>query len=494
MKLHESAFYFIFFFLLGVLLASLNLKFLAIAFITALTAVLFLFLNYFFKKPRVNFKWLSIFSLLMIVGSIYYFWNDFQLRKNFSVVFDKKINFTGVVLDYPQKGASQKITVNLQRPFSGKILITLRPYPQFNYGDKINFEGVVKKPEGSYANYLAKEEILGISSFPKTKLIATKQGSKIKSALFFIKEKFVLVFQKTLPSEEAAFASGLTIGEKSDFSKDLKDAMAKSGTTHIVALSGYNISVIVWAVALALGLLFKRNTTFIITLLILVGFVLMAGAQASVVRAALIGAVVLMAKQIGRVYSFRNAISVSAFLMVLQNPKILVFDVGFQLSFLAFLGIVYLPPAFIKIFKLGDETAGKKISEWKDILLTTISAQLAVLPVLISAFGRFSPLSILANILILWLIPFTMGVAFLAGFLGFFSYYLALFSGWFLHLFLYYELSVIKFFGKFSPPVNLSFGFFTIALYYAALIIFIVMANKRSPRATINSSNNIFRR
>ncbi len=478
MRLHESAFYFILFFLLGILLASLNLKFPTILFITALSAASFLILNSFSVKRFVNLKWLSVLSLLMVIGAIYYFWGDFQIQKGFSAPFDRKINFSGIVSNYPQKGASQKIAVDLETPYKGKILVTLKPYPEFNYGDKLNFVGTIKKPGGSYANYLAKNEISAVSVYPKTNPIKTNQGSKIKSILFSFKEKFVLALQKILPQEESALASGLTLGERSEFSKNLKDAMSNSGTTHIVALSGYNITVIVSTAAFLFAFYFRKNIAFIMTLALILGFVLMTGAEASVARAAIMGSVALLGKQIGRIYSLRNAMSVSAFLMILQNPKILAFDIGFQLSFLALMGIAYISPA-IKIFlKLEN----KGIAQWKEILISTASAQLAVLPILISSFGKFSILSILANVLILWLIPFTMGVGFFAGFLGFFSYYLSQILGWFLHLFLYYELAVINFFGKIAMPLKISFGVLGIIIYYALLILFVVYAKRKTQR------------
>ena len=487
MRVHDIAFYFIFFFLIGILFASLNLKFLIIVLISALLAALLLAFHYFYPNPKIDLKWLSCLSLIIVSGAMYYFWGNFQMQKYFSAPFDRKINFSGIVSDCPQKGASQKIAVDLEAPYKGKVLITLKPYPEFNYGDKLNFEGIIKKPSGSYANYLAKNEISAVSVYPKTNLTKTNQGSKIKSVLFSFKEKFVLALQKILPQEEAALASGLTLGERSEFSKNLKDAMSNSGTTHIVALSGYNITVIVSTAAFLFAFYFRKNIAFIMTLALILGFVLMTGAEASVARAAIMGSVALLGKQIGRIYSLRNAMSVSAFLMILQNPKILAFDVGFQLSFLALMGLAYISPT-IKIFlKLENE----KVAQWKEILISTASAQLAVLPILISSFGKFSILSILANVLILWLIPFTMGVGFFAGFLGFFSYYLSQILGWFLHLFLYYELAVINFFGKIAMPLKISFGTLGMAIYYALLILFIVYI-KRKTHPQLNRTRQNF--
>ena len=108
--------------------------------------------------------------------------------------------------------------------------------------------------------------------------------------------------------------------------------MSQSGTTHLVALSGYNITVIAIAVSTLLSYFLRRRIVFWLSILTIIAFVLMTGAEASVVRAAIMGGIILLAKQIGRIHSMRNAIVFAALLMVLFNPKILRFDIGFQLS------------------------------------------------------------------------------------------------------------------------------------------------------------------
>jgi competence protein ComEC len=408
--------------------------------------------------------------LFAIAGSFYYFQREnFQLN-NLKIPFNQKTEFVGLISSEPEKGVNQKLIVNLKEPYRGGILIKTAPYPAYAYGDLIKFKGVVKNPEpGPYANYLAKDGILGIANFPKIELVAENQGSKIKSALFKLKEKIIAVFQQTLPSEKAAFLSGIILGERAEFSKEFKKAMSDSGTTHLVALSGYNITILAMAIANSLGCLFSRRPTFYLTLLAIVGFVLMTGAEASVVRAAIMGGILLLAKQIGRLYSFRNVVAVAAFLMVLENPKVLSFDIGFQLSFLALLGIVYLMPAVKKFFRLSEEPG---ILSWRDNLLTTFSAQTAVAPLLIIYFGNFSLISLLANVLILTLIPVTMTLGFILGALGFLSYHLALVFGWFVNLFLTYETFVIKFFGGLGALKINSLSVPLVVAYYFVLIAF----------------------
>jgi competence protein ComEC len=479
MKIYDVAFYFAGFFLVGVFLNNAKLSFLAITFIVALITVLFLLVKFLVAVGGNKLYWISGLSLAIILGAFYAGVYDVYQVKKTNIVFDKKINFSGIIVENPERGERQKLTVKLQPPYSGKILINLPPYPEFKYGDFINFEGVIKKPDDAYANYLAKNGVFGVATDPKNELISANNGSAVKSVLFKFKAKIISNFQKVLPAENSAFLAGLTLGERAEFSKEFKDAMSKSGTTHLVALSGYNISVIVLAISYMLAFL-PRRMNFFITIIIILFFVLMAGAEASVVRAATMGFIALLAKQIGRLHSMRNAIVLAAFFMVILNPMVLSFDAGFQLSFLALLGLVYLSPAIREFFKIKEEPG---FFDWRENLLTTTSVQLAVLPILIISFGNFSSLSLISNILILGAVPLTMTLGFILAGLGFVSYYLSLIFSWLVNLFLWYDISVIKIFGGFGAFRIENLSYFFAAVYYLFLIGFIFYINvKKSVR------------
>ncbi len=475
MRIYDIAFYAAGFFILGVFSASLKISFLVIILTTALIAVLFLLLGY-FNKARILF-WLAGLSIIIIIGAFYYIvWDSHQI-KNINIVFDKKINFQGLIIQNPERGDSQQLVVKFSPPYSGNVLVRLQPYPTFNYGDSINFEGVIKKPDPpQYADYLGKDGIFGITTFPKTELIAKNQGSSIRAFLFKFKEKIILGFQKTLAPEKAAFLSGLTLGERAEFSTEFKQAMKSSGTTHLVALSGYNITVIVIALAALLSRFLSRRLTFILTTLVILAFVIMTGAEASVVRAAIMGFIVLLAKQTSRIFSVRNAIVLAAFFMILANPKVLRFDTGFQLSFIALAGIVYLSPAIKNFFKVSDDFDPLSL---KENFFTTLSAQLAVMPMLISNFGGISLVSLITNVLILGVVPLTMSLGFILSGLGFISYYLSMIFSWFINLFLSYEIFVIKFFGQINLAQINSLNFVFVILYYFILVAFIFMFKLR---------------
>ena len=455
MRLHEIAFYAITFFLIGVFAASFNLNFAIIVLSAFLTAIIFLFFHFlkfysFQHSQECENKLIitSFLSLFIIIGAFYYNLYDARQIQSVDIPFSEKTTFNGMVVDYPQRGNAQKLIVSIQPPYSGKILVITKPYPSYNYGDLIQFKGAIKRPEPkNYADYLAKDNIFGIINFPKTEFLAENQASYLKSHLFKLRENIIVNFQKTLPPEKAAFLSGITLGERAEFSKELKDKMSASGTTHLVALSGQNITIIVIAISSFFGFFSRRKSVFWLTLLIITFFVLMTGAEASVVRAAIMGGIILLAKQISRIHSMRNVIAVAAFIMVLYNPQVLRFDFGFQLSFAALIGIVYFSPTIKKIFKMKE---GEGFLGWRENFLTTTSAQLAVLPLILINFSNFSPLSLLANILILEAIPLTMIFGFALGAIGFISLPMAIIFSWFVNLFLIYELAIIDIFSKIS--------------------------------------------
>jgi len=230
-------------------------------------------------------------------------------------------------------------------------------------------------------------------------------------------------------------------------------------------------------VMLALGLWFSRRKIFLLSTLTIILFVIMTGAEASVVRAAIMGFIVLLANQVQRLYSFRNAIAIAAFLMILFNPKILVWDIGFQLSFAAVMGLVYLEPAIRKLFKVSPKPG---FLNWRANLLTTVSAQLAVIPILLSNFSSFSLIGFLTNILVLTFVPATMFLGLLVVAAGILSYYLAQVIGWLANIFLSYEIGVIDLFAKIPIQISVqSFSLIFSVLYYVIIITVILYARRR---------------
>lgn len=462
-------------FLLGVFLASHNFGWGILV-----VPVLGVSVGFFLSRARHEreFLYAGVLSLLIFVGAFYYGWYDIHSFPN-GMIFDTPVVAEGRVVNDPAAtGGSQEIYVAVSSPFSGSVLVKLPRFPELSYGTRVLLNGTINWPEPEgYRAYLAKEGVYGVMRFPKTSVLDGFEGSAVKRFLFSIKHTALASFARVLPAEPAAFLGGITLGARSEFSDEFKNAMSVSGTTHVVALSGYNISVLEWAIFGILAFFFPRKTSYALLAAFIFCFVVMTGAEASVVRAAIMGTIVLFASGAGRVRDTRNMLLFVAVVMVLVNPKILVFDVGFQLSFLALIGIVYLKEAIVSFFGLSRE---RGFFSWRDNLLTTTAAQCMVIPVLVSQFGSFSPFSLIANVLILELIPATMGLGFILAGLSTVSYYGALVIGWISRFLLQCETGIIRFFGVIAVPLRFDAGVLFFLFYYLSVLGFIVLAARKA--------------
>ncbi|MBI1838754.1 MAG: ComEC/Rec2 family competence protein [Candidatus Colwellbacteria bacterium] len=426
MRAYDIAFYVALFFILGVGSASLNLSIWYLVGISTITA---LFL-YFDGKTAIS---LLIFTVF--IGFFYYhFYSAFTEDK---IIFGRSINFQGIVFKDPSsKLSGQEIDIELQNPYRGKVRIYTPTYPEFKYGDLLDVRGVIEKSSSGRLN---------IISFPKINVLDIGKGNAFKSSLFSLKRKLISNLQMVLDGEKSALMTGILFGERAEFSKDFNDALQKSGTTHIVALSGFNISIIVTTLASLLSYIWNKRQAFWATVAFIFMFVLMTGAEASAIRAGIMGVVFIIAQRASRLYSFRNAITLTAVIMIIINPKLLLFDVGFELSFLALLGIIYITPSIRKILRFAKEPG---FLNWRDSLAQTFGAQLATMPVIFYVFGRITPIAAIPNLLILGLMPLTMFLGFLTSSLGFVSYHLSFITAWFTGVLLGYEIFIINLFGS----------------------------------------------
>jgi competence protein ComEC len=256
-----------------------------------------------------------------------------------------------------------------------------------------------------------------------------------------IRGSFESHIEQSIPYPESALGAGLLFGGTSRFSDEWEEKFAQTSMTHIVAVSGYNVTLLVQYLGfLAVLLGFRRKHSWVVGVVGIVFFIALIGFPSSGVRAGIMGVLTLIALNGGAMHSGVRALIIASACMVLWNPFLLRYDVGFQLSFLATLGILLGSPFMAKL-SLHRLTLPLRIL--CEIALVTFFAQLFVLPIIIITFGSFSVLSFLANLLILWNIPFAMlgvGLALLA---SFFSLMLGQIVGFFAWGVLSYDLWVI---------------------------------------------------
>lgn len=357
------------------------------------------------------------------------------------------------------------------RALDGRLLFSAHPLPDYRYGDVLDFTCNLKKPgqvgDFDYAAYLAREDIYALCAFPEqVSLAASGQGNPLKARLLAMKAVFAASVGRILPEPHASFLGGLLYGSRRSIPEDLQEAFRRTGTAHLVALSGYNISVVAgFILAIFTWLSVPRRAAFPLAVVSIGCFIILAGAGASLVRAGIMGGVVLLAKSAGRLSRVRNILTFSAAVMLLHNPKILAFDVGFQLSFAATLGLVAFGPYFSKKFSFLTSWLGLR-----EAASATFSAMIATLPLILHQFGTLSLVAPLANLLVVPMMPVTMMAGFLAGLLGIVSTVLGTIAGYFAWLPLQYEIGIIRFLARFPVAERLISSALMAGLY---IILFI---------------------
>lgn len=408
-------------------------------------------------------------TALCVFGAVYLPFYERTIARSAAAFPEGVVDFEGVVVGEPQRsGFSERLTVSLRSPGKGTVSVRVPLASVVGYGDLI-------RGSGEYLD--GPEPSLVASSVTK---VSEHNASRVREALIRFKESILSLYRSVLPGDEGALLGGLTLGARSDFSPGLKAEMRASGTTHLVALSGYNIGILVFAISRMLRSFLRRQLTFLCTALTLALFIVMVGFEASVVRAGIMGFMGLVAPELGRRYSFRHAFAATAAAMLLEDPRIFLL-VSFQLTFLSLLGIAVIEPALAKMFGIGEQAS---ILSWRENLVSTLAAQLAVLPLLAYYFGQFSLTSIAANVLILSFVPATMFLGFVLGAVQFISYYGAALVAFVVHVPLAFELWVIHFFSSLRVPlVAAGLPWYFVFMYYASL--YFIVVHYRAPAASV---------
>ncbi len=478
---HAGVFVFIWSFILAILISS----YVTITPIYSLVLICFGLIGsivYIFIRNKVSILFLII-SLIIFgfgLGVMRYAVKDFHESDNYLVSnIDKRITIKGLTVNEPEHRENDiRIVVDTG---IDRVLVSTNLFSKVNYGDEVEVVGKLALPgkfvsdagrDFDYGAYLSKENIYYTISFAQIKILESNKGNKIKTFLYKIKSAFTNKINEILVEPESSLLAGLLVSGKQALPKNILEEFRRAGVVHIVVLSGYNITIVAEFLKKIFGFLSLRLATSA-SVFGIIFFTIMTGATATVVRASIMVLIVVLGKSMGRTYSVPRALLTAGFFMLLENPKILVFDASFELSFLAVLALVYVEPIVLKYLTKVPEKFGLR-----SILSTTIATQLTVLPFLLYLMGNFSNVSVFSNILILMFIPITMFVGFSAVGLSFINYYLALPLSYISHLFLMWILGVAHYLGN-LPFAQLSIKNFPLWLVLFLYILFIFFIYKQ---------------
>jgi competence protein ComEC len=293
------------------------------------------------------------------------------------------------------------------------VAATLPRYPIVVPGDLLVLDGPIRpRPDSPYGEYL--ERIGAVGTLTARAIEVVPAPSSPGQQLERMRRGAAEALARVLPEPESGLAAGILIGLRDRVDRDLAAAFTTAGVSHVVAISGWNIAIVAAAVAALAGRLGRRRRS-ILTILAIVAYVAFAGASASVVRAAAMAGVVLLARESGRAGRASAALGWAATLLLLSDPK-LIGDAGFQLSSLATAGLIaWATPLTERIESLGRGRVPRWLAE---SLGVSLAAQAATLPIVLASFGRLAVLSPVVNLFVVPLVAPAMAVGILALFGG----------------------------------------------------------------------------
>lgn len=303
-----------------------------------------------------------------------------------------KVKITHTFLDEPKK------TLKFQSFWVDDVCLVIPSFPEYHYGNKVTITGSISINNNSYL--IKKKQILTIKN-PKIEPAAENKNFLL-SFSYFIRQKITDTFNRYLSQDESALLVGIILGGRQGLSDNFYEDLKASGLLHVVAASGMNVSM-VGAFIYGLSILvLHRKTAIIATLLGISFYAILSGLNPPIIRASIMGVILMISQLFGRQNLSLFSLFLTGYLMLMIEPD-LIFDVGFELSFLATIGILLIKPPIDRATNLF-----RFPMVIKQDFGTTMAAQISTIPIILSSFSTYSIHSIILNILILWLIPFLM--------------------------------------------------------------------------------------
>ena len=473
-KVHK--FYLNFAFLVAILLGFIVAAILRISFfapIPWLILSLILLIFSFWKR--------QIFAFIFIIfaGFLLSFWrfSNFQIQKNNLAKFvGAEVEVRGILIEDADKNTetgevSLKLAVQKigEQEMAGKIWARTKTTKLVRRSDEVIVYGKMREGFGSFGGSISQAQIVKI--MPKTEAVRD------------LRDSFASGIAKFITSPQLELGLGYLLGQKNSLPTDLETALRATALTHVVVASGYNLTVLVNFARRKFGKLSKRLAAFGAVVMVC-GFVLVVGFSPSMTRAGIVALLGILFWYFGRRPNAYFLLIFVASLTLLVAPENL-FDLGWQLSFGSFFGVMILAP-LLKNFLFEEP---QKLGALVSTFFETISAQIATLPLIVYTFGVFSTVSIFANMLVLPFVPLAMLLTFLTGIFAQILPVLAQIFGWLAEIILGYSVGVIKFFGsQTGAQFEITLGVpQTLFLYFGLAILVIFLHFKTRPKREIET-------
>ncbi|OGO33206.1 MAG: DNA internalization-related competence protein ComEC/Rec2 [Chloroflexi bacterium RBG_16_56_11] len=453
------------------------------------------------RRPLV----LACLSVLVIIGAAIFSYSSLHAIDSGQLRFyndRRSAEIRGMVAASPDvRGTNTRLTLEVDaiklegewKTVSGRALLYVPVYPAYRYGDVLRVTGEPETPprldDFDYRDYLSHQGINTIVFFPGIEVLDTGRGFPPLAGIYSLRDHLARALAEVLPEPQASLAQGIVLGIRASIPADLKDDFSRSGTSHVLAISGFNLTIMA-GILLSVGLwLFGRKRYFYVWLALgcIWFYTIITGLSPPVVRGAIMVSLFLVAEFLGRQRSAIVALALAAAIMAGLHPYILG-DASFQLSFLAMAGLIFISPLFSRLgrrwFALSSGTGtGPSLAVVTiDIMAATLGAITAVWPLVAHYFGIVSLIGPLATFLALPALPGIIIFGAAAGALGIIVPILGQAFGWLAWPFLSYLLLVVE--GMAAPAFSaLDTGVVNPALlciYYPVLVAVIWAINRKT--------------
>ncbi|MBN1375697.1 MAG: DNA internalization-related competence protein ComEC/Rec2 [Dehalococcoidia bacterium] len=463
------------------------------------SALLFFILSVFIKSRR-RFLIGSGFCLLALLGGAVRYQSSIPPSDNTSLQFynDKgTLQVEGMVSGSPETRKSSVVfrlsadsvtADNLSIAVSGNVLVNLPFYRQVRYGDVLRLTGKLETPpqfdDFDYRNYLYNQGICSLIYYPRAEILETDRGIKPLAWIYSLRARLADSLAASLPGPHGPLAQAILLGIRQNLPPSMVQSFYTTGTTHLIAISGLNLTIILgMLLPLMVRLLGRKNQVYIwLSLAFIWLYTILTGLPPTVVRATIMGTVFLAAQILGRQRNATAAISFAAALMVAIDPRTL-WDASFQLSFLSMLGLIFISPYLIRLISPTADSSGASsfvrmlISIIVTTFGTTLAAIIATWPIIALNFHTFSLVGAPATFFAMPALPGIIVTSMLTAFAGAIWLPAGIFFGWTSWLFLNYFEIVVNLF-SFIPGIyitNISIQPWQTAVYYIVLTGLFIM-------------------
>lgn len=422
----------------------------------------------------------AVLGLALLAGAFRFTFSQPAIEKSHIAFYNDNsspIRLTGLVVDEPDVRDSY-INLRLRaeklqrdgvtRSVEGLVLVRAPRYPEYAYGDRLAVTGSLETPpvfeDFSYKDYLARSGIHSLIRRPRIELVEIGQGQPFWPTLFAFKAHASETINRLLAEPYASLLNGILLGVETGIPQQLYESFNLTGTSHIIVISGSNIALIAGILLLLGQRVIGKRYTPPLAIAGIVVYTFLVGADAAVNRAAVMGIIWMLAVWSGRPGLALNSLFASGLVLTALNPLIL-WDVGFQLSFMATLGLILLVPPLERTFfnllsrRLNGDRAGLAMALLSEMLIVTLAAQIITGPLILYHFGRLSLVSLLTNLLILPVQPPIMIVGGLAALAGMLWLPLGQVIGWLVWLPLAWSVWIVELTAR-LPYASLDLGNF----------------------------------